>query len=390
MTKMVNITYNEISNEKVKADIKTAFSRCPKIGQGIIDTSYFAGNNQIYINTNDQTKVVTSDIFGADILTVASSGDYLLDAVLHGADNIVAYDINDFQYYAACLKLWALQTLDYGEYISFFTDRSSNSFLSAELFRKIIEPFSKEAAYEYWDTFCAYRKLEEMQANRLLKGGIPVDMIIELFIELEEIFEHNPQAKGDIDALFKNQTVFMQGSLLRDKNYKAARCIQYPKVNPDIIGHMSSEENYKLTQRNLNGACIFFENCDLLNLPSKLSGQKFDIAFLSNIPFYLNGYELFSCVKNLQDILYDEGAISYYYHNFKKEWFENGRKNPGFVPPECYECFQYEYAIGEALTAYDFLCYSGFDVGIEELCTTSSVTSKIDVNSDVKCLAKKM
>ena len=44
---MVNIVYNEMSDLKVAADIKTAFSKRPKIGHGIVDTSYFTDNNQI-------------------------------------------------------------------------------------------------------------------------------------------------------------------------------------------------------------------------------------------------------------------------------------------------------------------------------------------------------
>lgn len=386
---MVNINYSEMSNQKVDADIKTAFSKRPKIGHGIIDTSYFADNNQIYINTNDQTRKVTSDITGSDVLTVASSGDYLLDCVLHGANNIVTYDINDFQYYATCLKLWALQTLDYDEYISFFTDRSSDKFLSSSLLKKIIEPFIKEPAYKYWATFRTYRQLEEKQADELLSDGIPADTVIKLFMELEEIFQHNPNANGDVEALFKNQTTFIQGSLLRAQDYKAARTIQYPEVNPDIIGHMSSKENFDLTKRNLNNALITFKNSDLLSLPAKLAGQKFDMAFLSNIPFYLDGYELFTSVNNLQNNLYDDGLISYYYHNFKKAWFENGRKAADFIPPESTECLQYEYAVGEALAAYDFLCSSGFNVEVAELGTTSSVSSKINIESDVKCLVRK-
>jgi hypothetical protein len=386
---MVNIVYNEMSDLKVAADIKTAFSKRPKIGHGIVDTSYFSGNNQIYINTNDQTKEVTSDISGGDVLTVASSGDYLLDCVLQGTNNIVTYDINDFQYYATCLKLWALQTLDYDEYISFFTDRSSDKFLSSSLLEKIIEPFIKDPAYKYWDTFRTYRQLEEKQSDALLRDGIPADTVIKLFMELEEIFENNPNAMGDIEALFKNQTTFIQGSLLRAKDYIAARTIQYPEVNPNIIGHMSSKENFDLTRRNLNNVLITFENSDLLSLPAKLAGQKFDIAFLSNIPFYLDGYELFTSIDNLQSTLYDDGVISYYYHNFKKSWFESGRKMTDFIPPESAECIQYEYAIGEALAAYDFLCSSGFNVEVTELGTTSSVSSKINIESDVKCLVRK-
>ena len=54
-------------------------------------------------------------------LTVASSGDQLINLALMGAKKIDCFDYNRITYYIVKLKLAALQDLTYQEFIDYFT-----------------------------------------------------------------------------------------------------------------------------------------------------------------------------------------------------------------------------------------------------------------------------
>ena len=55
-----------------------------------------------------------------DILTVTGSGDQLLNLALNGAKTVDNFDINKNAYYFVQLKLAALQSLNYDEFLNFF------------------------------------------------------------------------------------------------------------------------------------------------------------------------------------------------------------------------------------------------------------------------------
>ena len=69
------------------------------------------------VGTLGKTYVVKD---GDTIATVYGSGDFALDAVFHGAREVVGFDINEFQYPVGAFKTMSLEILSYSDYFTFF------------------------------------------------------------------------------------------------------------------------------------------------------------------------------------------------------------------------------------------------------------------------------
>lgn len=379
---MKTITCEEINDDIVNHDVNMTFRKKPKKEKGLIDSSYFQNNSRVYINTNDQTRSVTEDVpQGSHILTVAGSGDYLLDSIMHEAKSITAFDINRFQYYIVCLKLWAIQVLDYKEYVSFFTDITSPNFLSSSLINKIINNFKDEPAYEYLKSLAICRSIEEEIANDNLKKGISFHEIAILINQIQEFLMKNPNAYGDIDSLYRNNLV-LRASLYGSKQFKVGRILQYPLARPHFIGHMASKENFEATKMHIKSSDLFFMICDLLSL--KNLDKKFNRIFLSNIPYYLDENKAFKIITSLVSVLKKDGVLSYYHHEFKAEWLED----LDFFPYEI-ENPQDISGIVKAINLYNLLISNGYHITPLQLEQTSYLFPGTSINSDVKFLVKK-
>ncbi len=60
------------------------------------------------------------DIRGKDILTVCGSGDQVLSAILYDANSVDVFDCNKLAYYHLMLKISAIKSLDYKDFIKFY------------------------------------------------------------------------------------------------------------------------------------------------------------------------------------------------------------------------------------------------------------------------------
>lgn len=83
------------------------------------------------------------DFKDKSLLTVGSSGDQVLNAFYNGARDITLFDINKFAKYYVYLKIAAINSLDYEEFLMFFFKRdlenhySNKNMFSKDLFNKI-------------------------------------------------------------------------------------------------------------------------------------------------------------------------------------------------------------------------------------------------------------
>ena len=67
-----------------------------------------------YMWTNEKMSLYPKDNYkGKNVLTVTSSADHILSAVLNGADNIDAFDINLYSKYISALKIAMIRKYDY-------------------------------------------------------------------------------------------------------------------------------------------------------------------------------------------------------------------------------------------------------------------------------------
>lgn len=73
-----------------------------------------------YMWTNEKMSLYPKDNYkGKNVLTVTSSADHILSAVLNGADNIDAFDINLYSKYISALKIAMIRKYDYDGFSNF-------------------------------------------------------------------------------------------------------------------------------------------------------------------------------------------------------------------------------------------------------------------------------
>jgi len=252
------------------------------------------------------------------VLTVAGSGDYMFDAILHGAIKIVNYDINSIQYYVLCLKTWAMKQLEYEEYISFLTSYSGQ-FLNHKIMRKVIDNYKENPAYPFWDHFTNARRVEEsalldLQGNPLVSAAL-------------EAGKATGKANIEVVNYFLNTEA---GPTLMPKKFKAIRLVQCARADREAFGYLSSKDNYEYVKERIDSVDISFVVSNILDIRDKVD-EKFDTIFLSNIPFYLakeTNIELIDYV--LMPLLKDDGKISAYHQGMRLEWFKKVVKEDKF------------------------------------------------------------
>jgi len=67
------------------------------------------------------------------ILTIAGSGDPMINAFFTGAKDVIGFDLNYFSYFITSLKFEAIKTLTYKEFLRFFGTKKNKA-----LFDKIL------------------------------------------------------------------------------------------------------------------------------------------------------------------------------------------------------------------------------------------------------------
>lgn len=192
------------------------------------------------------------------LLMVTGSGDQVLEAVLHGAKDITCFDINILAKYGCQLKIAAVKALSYEEFITFYTRG-----FSLELFKKVSYCLEEDSFY-FWGS---------------------------LFETIDHYVIHT--------SLFDTKDHSRFG--LMDTNFS-----------------IYSKEDYEEIKNNLKNATIHYMDENLLTLPKKLNSlnKKFDLAYFSNIFYYLGKNEKFYAKFLLQKIcpfIKKSGEILFHY-----------------------------------------------------------------------------
>ncbi len=211
------------------------------------------------------------------ILTVTSSGDHMLNMALKGCKDIDCFDINKNAYYMQKLKIAALKTLSYEEFLEFFTD--------CEECKTVIEPISYQ------------RKI----------GENPHTFDFEQYKNIRENLEKNP--KFYWDTMYK--------TFLNDgKKLSETVCICLNKKTAKKINlYLQNENNYNELQEKIDEVKVDYYNIDILKL-YKLN-EKYDMIFLSNIYRYL--------IEDLERKITPEQFNEYVEHDLQKILNTNGK-----------------------------------------------------------------
>lgn len=168
------------------------------------------------------------------VLTVCGSGDHVLNAILLGSNEIDTFDINILTYYFLKLKIAAVKTLSYTEFLDYFLLENNLSAMNYKLFQKMKKELESEIL-TFWEIL--YRDVE--YDGRKLRNS----------------------------SLFHN---------LYDTNEKKLMSNPYLK-----------EENFTKLKEKIDLSKVTFIESSLLNLKDKCK-KNYDLIFLSNISDYLN------------------------------------------------------------------------------------------------------
>ena len=378
---MKSIESNEFTPKVATRDIEYCLANANTRKLMDFKGEYFRQNPHIYINGSDNVVLPVSRVVkdGDSVLTVGASGDYMLDSVLYGAKEVVNYDINAMQYYVCCLKVWALQVLDYQEFIDFFTNFRSQIYLDYKVLDRIIAPFENEAAYSYWKRFSKQRRIESVAVRKIINEMGP-------FIKLYTGINAS-------DEEFAYVICTQVGPGMMPEKFCAMRLINIPDSTKDCFGYLSTEENYYKTRELLKDVKLSFVTSGLDELKDKLGDdKKFDVMFLSNIPFYLTTDIFVSSVNDqLLPILKEDGVISFYHQGMRMRWFSQRLNERKFklqrVIGSDYDKEGTHYqmnmvATNNVVEAHAIFVQKGLNVSLEEIPTYGGATG-VSVDTDI-------
>lgn len=161
-------------------------------------SSEFGIYSKCYLHTTENIKnfLEFCSIEGKDVLTVAGSGDQLLNAYALGAKRVDVFDINILTQYTLDFKISAVLALDYDEFISFFftskgilldpkTFSKVYTYLNEdtkEFFTRLINKYGNEKAtsFIYYSIYPSFYKMRNMN----------VYLDEENYYKLKEILKH--------------------------------------------------------------------------------------------------------------------------------------------------------------------------------------------------------
>ena len=211
------------------------------------------------------------------VLTVGASGDHYLSALFNGAKTIDVFDINEFTHAVLNLKIAAILSLNYEEYLTFFGFINRDRILDYNLYLKIRRNLNNE----FLEVFDYLYKCSCCSGNYMMDSAT-------VFYRYD----------GDKDRMISN-------------------C------------NFLSETNYYLLKDILKNREVYskFIHSNLFALSDKLT-RKYDAIFLSNIPDYNDSTKILSAVEDLAKFLRKNGRLyfAYLYKNKNLDMYHDYEK----------------------------------------------------------------
>ena len=215
---------------------------------------------RVYGMTTENVKGTFShyDFTGKDILTVCSSGDHIFGALLNGASQVDAFDVNALTEYYFYFKKALIEGVSFAEFKDFLIYNlipiGRLSLNTYEKFRDYIDmPYR-----DFWDEIINYGLSNNLDFRRL--------------------FNNSPNSSYRYDSM-----------------------VDY-----------YSEENYDLLKEKFALTHVNFIHCGLNKLSLQLE-KPYDYMFLSNIADYVGVFETKKISEGLLPFVKDGGEIAFAY-----------------------------------------------------------------------------
>lgn len=217
--------------------IKYIDEKKQKINLKEIDINNFNNLSQIYSFTTENIAGYFEylDFTNKNILTVAASGDHIINAFYKGAKEVYGFDINYLALIFTELKLVALQNLNYKEFLQFFMineendiQKNKNALDHGVYINKLRKDLSNSVA-ENWDTI--YQNFNNNGYN-LRNSYIFNNKYDNNNIKLKS----NVYLKSELDYNIAKENINKKEIILINSNYKDLNRHNLPNLaNCDII-----------------------------------------------------------------------------------------------------------------------------------------------------------
>lgn len=226
---------------------------------GCTESSYLWTNENMYLYDNE-------DLKDKKVLTVTSSGDHALNAILNGAKNIDSFDINLYSKYVSALKIAMIKKYDYNAFyyrVNWIENIGGLNFNAKENMVEELKEYLTYDEYMFWET--------------------------------EEYLRIN------------NKICF------------------YDIVNTNLYRNLNKYNNvysYKKLRRMLGDVSIIYNDFDIKDISDNIN-NKYDCIYVSNIlEFFLSSdKEYKKVVQSLDGILNKKGKI----HGYDFNWNMNAK-----------------------------------------------------------------
>lgn len=212
-------------------------------------SSDFGLFSKIYLMTTENIKAFLQQysLQNKDILTVAGSGDQMLNAYLMGANNVTCFDINPLAFSQVKLKKAAVCSLEYEEFLEFFFPEFGKLFE-----RYLFDKFSYQLDSETKDLF--------------------------------QYLYSNYESKDILNKIYYRY----HASLEKIKSMNA----------------YLDKDNYQKLASILKGKNVNFIQSDITSLRSKLEENLYDMILLSNISDSIEDIYPIASLKNFKRLIH--------------------------------------------------------------------------------------
>lgn len=117
----------------------------------------FGNFDPSYLWTNEDMKLYPKEnLKGKNILTITSSGDHALNAILNGGGIIDSFDVNQFSKYVSALKIAMIKKYDYYDFfkrMDWIENVESLNFNSKENIIDRVRKYLSYDEYLFWSAF---------------------------------------------------------------------------------------------------------------------------------------------------------------------------------------------------------------------------------------------
>ncbi len=238
----MNITKEDVINDINNLKIRVSFFE--SLIPYDVEQS-FSKYGYIYPFTNEKLKIIFKYLdLSNRILTVTSSGDQSLFAILNGATKIDCFDKNKLAKYFSELKIAAIKSLSYKQFKKFYKINDLNPI--------------------------------NIKKNLNFLQNINITYFDKILLNMPDLYAYFFELFYDF---------------IRSINTKVAVLINYNFI-PAYSGYLQKEKYYELKDKLKNVENINYYDCDIFDLKKHIGNKKYSSMVFSNITSYFDEEKL--------------------------------------------------------------------------------------------------